>query len=95
MSRGRSSRGRSPVGRPGVRSMALEGTYLAWVDFSGTGMAQSEFIDRVQKGAKIAVNHGASFGLGGESWLRFNIATPRARVIDAVRRMQKAFADLQ
>jgi cystathionine beta-lyase len=80
---------------PGVRSMALEGTYLAWVDFSGTGMAQDEFTQRVQKGAKIAVNHGGSFGMGGESWLRFNIATPRARVIEAVRRMQKAFADLQ
>jgi cystathionine beta-lyase len=80
---------------PGVRSMALEGTYLAWVDFSGTGMAQDEFISRVQKGAKIAVNHGSSFGQGGESWLRFNIATPRARVVEAVRRMQQAFVDLQ
>lgn len=80
---------------PGVRSMALEGTYLAWVDFSGTGMAPGEFIDRVQQSAKIAANHGSSFGLGGESWLRFNIATPRARVVEAVRRLQKAFADLQ
>lgn len=80
---------------PGLRSMPLESTYLAWVDFSGTGMSKAEFIDRVQKGAKIAANHGESFGLGGDSFLRFNIAAPRAQVAEAVARLQAAFADLQ
>ena len=80
---------------PGLNSMPLEATYLAWVDFSGTGMAQSEFIDRVQKQAKIASNHGTPFGAGGESFLRFNLATPRAVVVEAVQRLQAAFADLQ
>ncbi len=80
---------------PGLRSTQLEATYLAWVDFSGTGMAPDEFIDRVQKTARIATNHGASFGTGGESFLRFNLACPRAQVVDAVARLQKAFADLQ
>ncbi|MCL7464198.1 MalY/PatB family protein [Phaeovulum sp. NW3] len=80
---------------PGLRSMGLEATYLAWVDFAGTGMAPGEFTARVEKGARIAANHGASFGLGGESFLRFNLATPRARVAEAVARLQAAFADLQ
>jgi cysteine-S-conjugate beta-lyase len=80
---------------PGLRSMQLEATYLAWVDFSATGMTQAEFIARVEKTAKIATNHGASFGKGGESFLRFNIACPRAQVADAVARLQRAFADLQ
>jgi cysteine-S-conjugate beta-lyase len=80
---------------PGVRSMPLEATYLAWVDFSGTGMAPAEFIARVEKSARIATNHGISFGSGGESFLRFNIATPRALVVEAVARMQEAFGDLQ
>jgi cysteine-S-conjugate beta-lyase len=80
---------------PGLRSTRLEATYLAWVDFSGTGMAPAEFIDRVQKVAKIATNHGTSFGLGGESFLRFNIACPRSQVVDAVARLERAFADLQ
>lgn len=80
---------------PGLASMNLEATYLAWVDFSGTGMAPAEFIDRVEKGAKIAANHGASFGLGGDNFLRFNLAAPRAQVTEAVARLQSAFADLQ
>ncbi|MDZ4312379.1 MAG: MalY/PatB family protein [Cypionkella sp.] len=80
---------------PGLKSMPLEATYLAWVDLAGTGMAQSEFIDRVQKQARIACNHGTPFGAGGESFLRFNLATPRAVVVEAVQRLQTAFADLQ
>ena len=80
---------------PGVRSMPLEATYLAWVSFEGTGMGTAEFTDRVQKQARIAVNAGASFGLGGEHYLRFNLATPRANVEEAVTRLRAAFADLQ
>ncbi len=38
-------------------------------------MAVEEFTRRVQDEAKIAVNHGGTFGLGGESYLRFNLGT--------------------
>lgn len=80
---------------PGLRSMPLQSTYLAWVDFSGTGMTREEFTARVEQGAKIAANHGPSFGTGGDSFLRFNIAAPRAVIEDAVARMARAFSDLQ
>lgn len=80
---------------PGLRTMPLQATYLAWVDFSGTGMERAEFTRRVEQGARIAANHGTSFGAGGEDFLRFNIATPRARVAEAVARLQEAFRDLQ
>ncbi len=80
---------------PGLRSMPLEATYLAWVDFSGTGMAREEFTARVEQQARIAANHGPTFGRGGENFLRFNLATPRARVAEAVARLQAAFGDLQ
>ncbi|WP_434617891.1 MalY/PatB family protein [Tabrizicola sp. M-4] len=80
---------------PGLRSMPLEATYLAWLDFSGTGMEAAEFIARVEKEARIATNHGDAFGSGGENFLRFNIAAPRAMVEEAVARMQAAFRDLQ
>ncbi|MFC0199781.1 MalY/PatB family protein [Paracoccus rhizosphaerae] len=80
---------------PGLRSMLLQATYLSWVDFSGTGMTPEEFTRRVEGTAQIAANHGATFGTGGAHFLRFNLATPRARVTEAVRRLQDAFADLQ
>ena len=80
---------------PGLGSMRLEATYLAWVDFSGTGMERAEFTRRVEQEARIAANHGPTFGQGGEDFLRFNLATPRARVKEAVERLHAAFADLQ
>ena len=79
---------------PGLKSMPLEGTYLAWVDFSGTGMEEKEFINRVQNKANIAVNHGSTFGAGGENFLRFNLATPRTLIVEATKRLEEAFSDL-
>ena len=80
---------------PGLRPMPLEATYLSWVDFSRTGMAPAEFTARVEGTARIAASHGGTFGVGGDGFLRFNIATPRVRIDEAVRRLQAAFADLQ
>jgi len=80
---------------PGLKSMNLEATYLSWVDFEDTGMPKAEFIDRVQKNARIAPNHGETFGTGGEMFLRFNIATPRSLVEQACERLTEAFSDLQ
>ena len=80
---------------PGLASMPLEATYLAWVDFEGTGMGRDEFTKRVLKDARIAPNYGPTFGTGGESFLRFNIATTRANVEEACARMTDAFKDLQ
>ncbi|MEL6609502.1 MAG: MalY/PatB family protein [Pseudomonadota bacterium] len=80
---------------PGLRSMPMEATYLSWVDFSGTGMSREEFTKRVEQGARICVNHGPTFGKGGDDFLRFNIATPHARVVEATERLAEAFGDLQ
>ena len=80
---------------PGLQSMPLQSTYLAWVDFSGTGMARDEFTKRVEQDARIAANHGPTFGTGGDTYLRFNLATPRSVVETACARLKEAFADLQ
>ncbi len=80
---------------PGLKSMKLEATYLAWVDFSDTGMTRQEFTDRVEKNARIATNYGPSFGAGGETYLRFNIACSRSEIENAVARLKEAFSDLQ
>jgi cystathionine beta-lyase len=80
---------------PGVKSMRLQATFLPWVDFSGTGMSAEEITRRVHGEAGIGTADGARFGTGGESFHRFNIALPTARIEDAVARMQAAFSDLQ
>lgn len=80
---------------PGLWSMPLQATYLAWVDFSGTGMDHAEFVRRLRDDARIATSSGPGFGTGGETFERFNLATQRARVEDACARLKLAFSDLQ
>ena len=80
---------------PGIAVMDMPSTYLSWVDFSGTGMDAAEVRLRLGQDARIATNPGQQFGTGGEMWNRFNIAMPRALMMDAIARMEAAFADLQ
>jgi cystathionine beta-lyase len=79
---------------PGARSMHLDGTYLAWVDFSKTGLTPEDVAARV-KHARIFVSPGEQFGPGGANWLRINFATPRPILEEALGRLDDAFADLR
>lgn len=80
---------------PGLTMAPLQGTYLAWVDFSRTGMEPPEMWRRVTETARIAPSPGAPFGTGGDLGLRFNLGTQATHVREAVARLQAAFADLQ
>jgi cysteine-S-conjugate beta-lyase len=79
----------------GIRSMRLAATYLAWVDFSGTGLAPEDIAARVANRARIFASPGVQFGSGGETWLRFNFATPRPILEEALARLEDAFKDLR
>src|SRR6478735_7831355 len=80
---------------PGARSMRLDATYLAWVDFSGTGLPAKDIAARVKDRARIFASPGEQFGPGGETWLRFNFATPRPILEEALERLDEAFRDLR
>lgn len=80
---------------PGARSMRLDGTYLSWVDFSGTGIGAEAVAERVKSRARIFASPGQQFGPGGESWLRFNFATPRPILEEALGRLDDAFRDVR
>ncbi len=80
---------------PGLWSMPLQSTFLAWVDFTDTGMSNDEILRRLRKDAKIATTPGEGFGSGHTAFQRFNLATQRARVEEACARLKAAFGDLQ
>lgn len=86
---------RIQAGVPGARSMRLAATYLAWVDFSRTGLAPHEVAARVKGRAHIFASPGPQFGPGGETWLRFNFATPRPILEKALERLEDAFEELR
>ncbi|MGI9401390.1 MAG: MalY/PatB family protein [Rhizobiaceae bacterium] len=80
---------------PGVRAMHLEATFLAWTDFSATGLTYEDVWRRITKKARIGVSPGPQFGPGGENRIRFNIATHYARLNEALDRLEDAFSDFR
>ena len=66
----------------------LEGTYLPWVDITATGMTSQAYCERLLNEAKVWVNPGTMYGpQSGEGYIRLNIACPRARLQEALIRI--------
>ncbi|SLN44678.1 MalY/PatB family protein [Roseisalinus antarcticus] len=80
---------------PGLRATPMQGTYLAWVDFTPLGMNFEEIRRRLVEDARIGGSPGPDFGTGGDCAMRFNIGTQRSRVAEAAARIQEAFSDVQ
>jgi cystathionine beta-lyase len=66
---------------------ALEGTYLAWVDFSKLGVPPRELNSLIMKEAKLWLSDGLVFGEAGAGFQRINIATPRKILHQALERL--------
>ncbi len=77
---------------PGARPMALEATYLAWVDFRALGLSSDEAFARSVERGRVVPHKGTIFGPGGNGWLRFNFAMPRPVLERAVEGLVRAFA---
>ena len=77
---------------PGVRHVAPEGTYLAWLDCRAAGLAPSPqrfFLER----AKVGLSDGPTFGAPGAGFVRLNFATSRPLLTRALTQMAKAIGD--
>ena len=76
---------------PQIKVLVPEGTYLLWLDFSKTGLSDSEINDRVLNKAKVWLDSGSMFGKEGEKFQRINCATPRIILEDALKRICSQF----
>ena len=74
---------------PEVKFRRPEGTYLAWLDFSGYGFTTGELQNRMKNKAGVALDDGYIFGDGGEPCQRINFACPRSVLIKAMERLRK------
>jgi cystathionine beta-lyase len=70
---------------PGLTMTAVEATYLAWIDASGTGLEDpAGFFEE----AGVGLSDGREFGAPG--FLRFNFGCPRSLLAEALERMRFA-----
>lgn len=75
-----------------VKLVQPEGTYLAWLDFTGLGLSQNELTDIIIRKAKIALDEGYFFGEEGVGFERINAACPRTIVETCMNRIKAALA---
>lgn len=70
---------------PGCPMALLEATYLPWIDVSSLGVPTEELEERLIREAGVWVNCGEMYGSGG--FIRLNIACPRERLREGLRRL--------
>lgn len=78
---------------PGFKLSLLEATYLPWLDVSSLGIPSETLEERLRESAKVWVNGGAMYG--GEGYLRVNIACPRERLAEGLKRLASGLKQLK
>lgn len=78
---------------PCLHAYVPEATYFLWLDFTGTGLDQDAFMDKLSREAHLVVNRGDEFLDGGERCVRIVCACPRAQLAEALERIKKVFTE--
>ena len=74
-----------------VKLVPMEATYLAWLDFNGTGLSPEQIEKAVRQKARLWLNNGFLFGKNGEGFQRLNLACPRSILAEALNRLKVVF----
>ena len=80
---------------PEVRAIKPQASYLVWLDFSALGLPHDKLIDMLVNDARLAMNDGAMFGIGGEQHTRLNVGTQRAVLEQAMKQLKEAIDKLR
>lgn len=75
---------------PEIKLVEPEGTYLLWLDCRSLGLDDKELDSFIKEKARLLLEPGSVFGTGGSGFQRMNIACPRQRLEEALRRLKKA-----
>lgn len=74
---------------PEVGLRVPEATYLAWLDFSATGIAEDP-AGYLLEHARVALSCGGDFGASGSAFARMNFATTRTLLDESIDRIVRA-----
>lgn len=74
-----------------IKLVEPEATYMAWLDFRNTGLTDEEIKNKLINEAQLGLSSGSMFGNGGEGFQRINLASPKAVVESASKRIVDVF----
>ena len=64
-------------------------TYLLWIDISGVAADSVDFCKKLREYTGLYLSDGAEYGECGRAFVRINLATQRARVLDGLERLKR------
>ena len=65
-----------------------DATYLLWIDVSKICESGEIFTEYLRKQTGLILNPGEEYGLGGEGFVRMNVAYPKSVILDALDRLK-------
>ncbi len=75
---------------PQIKPLRPQASFLVWLDCRGLGLDHDALQNLFINGARLALNDGEMFGIGGKGFMRMNVASPRSVLEDALVRLKKA-----
>ena len=75
---------------PQITLIKCEATYLLWLDCSKITKDADKLQGYIRETTGLYLSSGSIYGKEGNAFLRMNIATTKARVIDGLKRLKKA-----
>ena len=78
----------------GLKMESPQGTYLAWIDCRESSIPGNPHKFFLKK-ARVALNNGEDFGLGGEGFVRLNFGCPQPILLEGLQRMRAALLELK
>lgn len=77
---------------PSLKVCSLESTYLAWVDITALGISSEKLEEYALETERVWVNAGSMYG--SEGYIRINMACPRFSLLEGLRRLKRAVANI-
>ena len=75
---------------PQIKPLRPQASFLVWLNCRGLKLGHDDLNDLFINGARLALNDGEMFGIGGEGFMRMNVASPRSVLKDALCRLKAA-----
>ena len=75
---------------PAIKVWKPQASFLVWLDCRDLNLSHEDLVHLFVNEAKLALNDGAMFGIGGTGFMRLNVASPRAVLKKALAQLKAA-----
>lgn len=80
---------------PELTMQMPDSCYFAWINFEQLHITSEEFQDVLIHTGKVAIMPGATYGRGGESYLRFHVGCSTEKMMDGLHRLKKSVEEIK